>query len=899
MKGLKWKKTALHVHTPASEDYEGDKSITPKQFLHKISKQKVDVLGITDHNSVEWISKIRKAKEELELDIAIFPGIEISTKDPIHILVLFDPEKPINEMINFLGEIAINQDKYGTDEKCKYGLTTNYELEPIVKDHNGFIIFPHIKSSKGIFKRFEGGGIKDDIIAKGNYIYECQESLIDSLKATYKNIPFIKKTDFHNIDDFEKPGNYTWLKLAEKPDIFSLKQILFEPDMRISLEKPKVNTDFYLKHLKITSEYFGQKVIEFNSELNIIIGGRGTGKSLIVEILAFLTNKYPNSTKPLFINYLEKMNALFKEGDNFELLFFSKGSDYKLKRTFSDFEIKESPFREIKHDIERYNEENSYQLFKKISDEWTNAKEEDLDKLLPVRIFTQNGISDIVHNRKNLNKIIDEHGILSSNYPLFVENQKKLEEKKEKLSSLEKKLLSNYSDLKNPAEISKEIENKRKEISKLEKEISNQELKKKSLLESQKNLTYELIDYLQKYETTSFNALQELKKADELEDTEITDNKFIERTQKKVMKLQKYNLNLIEKLNEIKNNYSNFKEMLEETRKKIYDEWNDFYSNEINNLSLDTDRNEQDINNLLNKKRKALQDLTKQQHNNQEIIRKIKSLEQKREKIITEIRALEEEIFNFRKNICNKLDGRMEAKNVRIQIEKRYDKSQSRIFLVEDVYHQYPNKNQKIKRIIKTLKYKELCDFIKSPNNQAIIEKLELTENEQKRFKEIEFKNFDPSISGISNQKLLKIDSAPMKTKVILQMKKNEKWRDLDSLSPGERCSLLLMLLLAKNNNILVIDQPEDELDYESRSNIVDLIKKRKNNRQMIFVTHFQNIPVLADAENIIHMEEIEGHGKIKGQGSFEEMISSIIEMEGGENAIRLRNLKYDEFINR
>lgn len=89
------------------------------------------------------------------------------------------------------------------------------------------------------------------------------------------------------------------------------------------------------------------------------------------------------------------------------------------------------------------------------------------------------------------------------------------------------------------------------------------------------------------------------------------------------------------------------------------------------------------------------------------------------------------------------------------------------------------------------------------------------------------------------------------------QFKLKQDNKELDQLSPGERGALLLVFyLLLDNSNIpLVIDQPEDNLDNFTVANIlVDFIKKAKLHRQIIMVTHNPNLAVVADAEQIIHV---------------------------------------------
>ena len=81
--------------------------------------------------------------------------------------------------------------------------------------------------------------------------------------------------------------------------------------------------------------------------------------------------------------------------------------------------------------------------------------------------------------------------------------------------------------------------------------------------------------------------------------------------------------------------------------------------------------------------------------------------------------------------------------------------------------------------------------------------------------------------------------------------------KDLKELSPGERGAILLIfyLFLDIDNKPLIIDQPEENLDNESiYYYLVHFIKKAKQKRQIILITHNPNLAVVCDADQIIHM---------------------------------------------
>lgn len=124
-------------------------------------------------------------------------------------------------------------------------------------------------------------------------------------------------------------------------------------------------------------------------------------------------------------------------------------------------------------------------------------------------------------------------------------------------------------------------------------------------------------------------------------------------------------------------------------------------------------------------------------------------------------------------------------------------------------------------------------------------------------------------------------------------------WRKLSELSKGQRATALLMLLLGASNSPLLIDQPEDDLDNRFVfTEIVKKLRSLKGKRQIIASTHNANIPVLGDAELIVVLE---GNGTNawvapKGEGSLDNpVVRGFAEdlLEGGREAFSDRQHLY------
>lgn len=121
-----------------------------------------------------------------------------------------------------------------------------------------------------------------------------------------------------------------------------------------------------------------------------------------------------------------------------------------------------------------------------------------------------------------------------------------------------------------------------------------------------------------------------------------------------------------------------------------------------------------------------------------------------------------------------------------------------------------------------------------------------------------------------------------------------------DSASAGQQASALLGTLLSQGGRPLIIDQPEDDLDSDTVLQIVSKIWSSKNRRQLIFSSHNANLVVNGDADLVLVCAYLtagdQSAGHIKEEGAIDvaavrDEITSV--MEGGERAFRLRKEKY------
>jgi DNA repair ATPase RecN len=148
----------------------------------------------------------------------------------------------------------------------------------------------------------------------------------------------------------------------------------------------------------------------------------------------------------------------------------------------------------------------------------------------------------------------------------------------------------------------------------------------------------------------------------------------------------------------------------------------------------------------------------------------------------------------------------------------------------------------------------------------------------------------------LDNSRLYELETIVPEDNLDITMLVRNEPRPIDRLSKGQMATALLPLILREADYPLIFDQPEDDLDNAFVSEkLIERLRELSRKRQLIFVTHNANIPVLGDAERVTVME-MDGPRKALPcqSGSVDAMKESIIRLlEGGKAAFNSRQTKY------
>ncbi|MBF8251518.1 MAG: SMC protein, partial [Deltaproteobacteria bacterium] len=254
----------------------------------------IDVISITDHYRLEESVGLVQAARAAGL--FAFSGFEAVTKDGVHFLCLFDPDKD-NVLERFIGECGIHD----TSAASPTGILDSAELLGCAKRWGAVCIAAHVAAEGGLLKKLSGqprvnvwkspellacalaGPIKD--------APEGIRPILENQRGDYcrdRPVAVINASDINSPEDLNKDSASCLVKMSNV-SVEALRQAFLDPESRIRLNsdpQPEPHAEF----LAITWEtggFMGDTSVHFNGNLNVLVGGRGTGKSTMIESIRY------------------------------------------------------------------------------------------------------------------------------------------------------------------------------------------------------------------------------------------------------------------------------------------------------------------------------------------------------------------------------------------------------------------------------------------------------------------------------------------------------------------------------------------------------------------------------------------------------------------------------------
>jgi len=848
------------AHGLSEEEYN-------KQLIEMCLDQKIKIIGLADHGKVDAVDAIRSLMNEN--DIIVFPGFEISSTEKVHFVCLF-PESTTKDQLNrYLGNLTDP-----ANEMSPSNLSAN-DLIRKVDELGGFIYAAHVTLDNGILKQ------KLNHVWSNNMLRAAQiPGPIEDVPDSLRNILLSKNPDYQrerpigiiNAKDVAFPGDLkdpsaSCLIKMTVPSFQSFKTAFIDPESRIRLNSD-VQERYYsrIERITVTGGFLdGIDINPLSDHLNTVIGGRGTGKSTLLECLRYVLDKRPTGREAQ-----KKHDEIIKEN---------------LGKANGRVEIH---VRSSARNGQKYIVSRKYPDPVIIKDESGNVSNYTVQDILPeVELFGQNEILEIARDRDGLFQIIQRflpESIKASELGI-TESQRKLDDNVSRLLKAEDTLSELQGKIALLPKLEEEanqykklgVEDISKIVPKLERErtiFTRVQEELKTISSAIKTIENSLPDTI----FISDNIIQELPHGDDFKNIRVFLNELKEKYSEHIQSMKTIYASF----------YSKIDSSIESIKSKIQDEETRLEKSFKTLPSLEG-KSGKEIGIAYQNLLKRIEQVKPTEAQIKALKKSIDMFQQERRNILSELSELRSkrssELNRAIKSLNKKLDGKL-----KISIIPEGSRKSLKDFLLECNLEGVGEKRLAWIDTADALSPLVLARAIQEGKTKLINSKWGITTNTAE------------ALLRLSPSQLYKLEGLGLPDLINIELNishTKEQYKEINNLSTGQQCTAILQLLMLKNVDPLIMDQPEDNLDNAFiAERIVAELRASKIERQFLFATHNANIPIFGDAEWIGILESTSDGATLphERQGSIDSITvrdRAAEILEGGKTAFLQRKEKY------
>ncbi len=898
-RGARWVRVDLHLHSPGVPSFQFPRDLNTahreqiaQKYVAQLREQGIEVAAITDYQQIrtEWFQIIREMA--LAEGIYVYPGVELSFggdvggKHGLHVLAIFPfntGADVINNTVDKLlddraGEPLVYPD--GRHRDLKPGETLTNCLGRLRRETNCLFIFPHPNNDGGLLKSFLPADAAEILAAVcPEAIEEWTDRDRNRLQSTGKirkdqvdRIACVRTSDNHSIDEIgtkqlpDGSPRATYLKLSVLDDLRALRLALRDPKILVTTGYRPETRYTRLLGLEIDGTGFlaGLK-IAFSPEQNIFIGERGVGKSAILETIRYILDIAPYAPTEEREGLVR--HALGSGGRGVlyvEQVVNGRSRYYRIERVWGE------PPRVFELGLER---------------EVELPPQDILGDEAPL-FFGQKEIYEVTRNERLRLQLLDA----------FI--GKRAEDQIRRVRKLEEALRENAGQImKRQAALreKEEIEGRLRQIDhKLElyrrtgvaeklKEATSLTADEQRLQQASEELKKALVEWKEQWEFWTERWRQQ---AQQLAAGESRCRDVLEEAQKDFIGLESQFGALFEDgekvLGQAQQKMTGLWARWREARQPL-DEEIRRVKQELGGETLDPE--------TLIRLTEERERLESRRRSFQQIEVELQQLREKRASLLEELRNARRKAWELRHQQAEEINKRVKRR-VRIEVVYQGNKKTLAERLTELLRGSGVDRDsiQRVSMAEDTDGY-ALAQAVRE-GTDVLQQQYGLSPGRAQQLRQFLLQNED---------RLLEMECLSPEDAVRVHLRIGAAEQPLERLSVGQKATAMVLVLLAGQERMLIVDQPEDDLDnrfvYED---IVQILRAQKGHRQMLAATHNPNIPVLGHAELVVALkageEDGRERGQIQAQGALDrkEIQDSIKQlMEGGEEAFRRRAEKY------
>ena len=829
----------------------------------------IEVVGITDHYRVQPSMTLVRAAREAGL--LAFGGFEAVSRDGVHFLCLFDPDKDDKQLERFIGECGVHD----PHPPSPVGSLYSEELLEKSREWGAVTIAAHVASNGGLLKTLRGQPRIN--VWRSPNLLACAlpgpvKDAPDGLRQILRNedvehwraraVAIVNASDVNDPADLTKDRATCFIKMSDV-SVEAFRQAFLDPKSRIRL-----NSDSPLKpHAEFLSiawqgGFLRDTAVHFNGNLNALVGGRGTGKSTVIESIRYALGLDPLGDEARKAHEGVVRHVL-KPGTKVSLLVRShhpSESRYAIERT-----VPNPPT---------------------VKDETGGVLTVSPRDAMPgVQVFGQHEISELARSPAKLTGLLerfaDHDPSLSgrkTELRLALErSRRRIVEARREMETLEERLA---------ALPGLEEAQKRFQRAGLESRF-----KEKSRLVREENLFSILDDRLGPLRTLHGELAEGLPV-----DAAFVSGKALDGLPNATIlgELDEVLGTLNARLIEVGSRFGDALSEADAAIAGIKDRWSErcvAIEKTYEQLLRDLQPSKVDGAEFI-RLRRRIEELRPLSDRLEGLGKDLKAHEAHRRNLISEwedIKAREyREIADAAAEISKTLRDRVKVEVTMAGSREPLER------VLREVGGNLAAALESL-RAVDQLSLPELAQRCRK-GKEALIEAYGLPPGAAER------------IAGAGFDLHMKIEEVELPATTHIKLNTAAEgapveWQTLDALSKGQKATAVLLLLLLDSEAPLVVDQPEDDLDNRFiTEGIVPIVRREKRRRQFVFSTHNANIPVLGDAELILGLaasgEAGDGQAKIAPEhmGSIDSRpVRELVEetLEGGKDAFETRRSKY------
>lgn len=878
--GARFYKCALQVNPSSyAAQYQGEIAPEEKdyneQILQKCRENKIEVVGLSDHGKVEKSEGLRNFLRKN--GVVVFPGFEIASSEKIHMVCLYPDNSSLAKLNQYLGQLMEENSNELSPEPTHPSSLSCEQIAAKVNDQGGFWYAAHITSNNGLLRLDGSGGNyvqlwrKEDLVKVGQTPGKVEDlppkyrAIIENKDPNYKRkkpIVVINAKDVGKPETLSEPSASCLVKMTE-PNFKAFKTAFHDSESRIRLNHdiPEAPYSIIESIQWQGAGFFVENKLCFSENLNAIIGGRGTGKSTLIESIRYVLGLPTQGQDNNALEVLRNNNL----GDSkITLNVTSKaqsGQHYTISRRFGEQTVVKNKQGEPSHLSPR-------------------------DILPDVELLGQNEILEI--EKDNAARL----ALINNFLPNSHEFDNNIREIKHRLASNRDKLIKADKEFDQLNDVVQQEPKLKEQTKPFEKLGIVEKLKNVNLLEEEKSIQADIQQQIESVKKWLEN-YQEIFELEFLREAEMGSlpNKNILIKMREMLETLKNQLDgLVKQANQYLENICNKHNVLQKEWENGIGKTKDKLQQAIAQLPEQAGKTGKELGQEYTSIIRTLAhiDQQKREHKRQETL--IEVLKKERRTLLEEYRNTAFNRFDALRKAVQKLNqGDLKGK-VRLRVKSYGNLQPLKEFLldIEGIG------KAKIKWLDKevSLDLMAWSKWIENKDAQAFMSEYSLAGLQN---------NTVEKLLSLDLKKRLELEEIELKDKIEIELNTahgdQENYRSLNDLSTGQKCTAILNLLLLNRDAPLIIDQPEDHLDNAFIADrIVRDLREFKTRRQFIFATHNANIPVFGDAELIAVLHSEKGQGSIEEVGAIDkpEVCKQAGDiLEGGKAAFEMRRYKY------